>query len=283
MVAVDTQRGPAEGRRQMGETGVQAHHLLRARQHGGHLAHLQEGRHVAVAAGRNALGQRLLVGAAPANHRLPAQFQHAPAHRHPVPLGPVFLFPAGVGNDQRVGVAGQPGGRGRPQAEVGRRVRHGVAQVGCHQPAAAFHGLQLPRHGSTPGVQPGRRGFADAGAVVAHHRGLRLAGPHRALQQPLQVQHEVVALVSKLLAERADRRPGAAAEQLPAPLAPGYGQHPPQARVHLRNGREHRFHQPVDLDARKVGVDIGHHRQRVDHVAHRRGLDDQDARGAQGD
>ena len=282
MVAIDAQRGLAQRSCQVREAGVQPHHLLRASQHRGHLAHLQKGRYVAITTGGDVLGQRLLFGPAPAHHRRPAQFQHALAHRHPVPLGPQLFLAAGVGDQEAIRRARLPGGQRRADAEVGRCRRQRIAQVRGNERAAALHGVGIARDRCLPLVQPGGQRLADAVAVVAGHRSSGLACPQRALEQALQVQHQVIGLGAQRLAQLPHCGPGVAAGQLFSPLAPGHGQHAAHAGVHLRNGAEGRLHQPVDLRAGVMRQDVGHHGLGVHHVTHRRGLDDEDARRAQG-
>jgi hypothetical protein len=90
VVAVDADGRPAQRRGQVREAGVQADDGLRAGQHGRHVAHLQERRHVAVAARGDALGQRLLDRAAPQHHGLPAPVVQPLADRDPARSGHSF-------------------------------------------------------------------------------------------------------------------------------------------------------------------------------------------------
>ena len=275
MVAVDADGGPPHRRRQVREPGVQAHHLPGTGQHGCHLPHLQEWRHIAIATGGNAFGQGLFGIAAPQHQGQQPLVVKLAAHRHPVPFGPQFLKPAGVGNQHRIRHPRQPTRRRRPQAEH-RCVGGGaVAQVRRCQLPAALHGLQCAGDGGGALVGPNSQWLAQAGAVVAGHRCASLSRPQRAFDQALQVQHQVVTLAPEFSPQSTHRPPSGRTEHRGPPLSPSHGQHPPHARVQLRQGRERCFHQPVDARARLVAQHVADHRQRVHHIAHRRCLDDQ--------
>ena len=207
----------------MGEAGVEADDDARAGEHRGGVAHAQERRHVRAAAGGDAPGQRLLGRAAPEQHRRHAARLGIGDQRAPVFLGPELLGAAGAGDEG--GVAGRrlPLRHGGAQPEVGRRGRRRVAERRRGEAPAALDGVQLAdaRDGDAPAVEQARQRLARAAPGVAGARPARLHRPHRALHQPLQVDHAVVALGAQLGAQRADGAPGGGLAEAPAPLAPG--------------------------------------------------------------
>ena len=263
----------------MRKTSVESDDLACPTQHRSGLGNGQERRHHTATACGDAFGALALGIAAPHQHRCQPGRLQALANSNPAVLGPELVGPAGAGDQHRAERRCCPAAIRRGDAEIGRAVRHRIAQMSSGQAPVALDRLQLARHRGAATVEQGCRRLADAGKAVAQQRPLRLQTPQDALEQALQVEHPVVALAPQFTAQRSHGGARIGGKQGLAPLAPGQGQHALHASVQARNRGERRLDQPIHLQAGLRTKHVADRRQRVDHVTHRRGLDDQDAHG----
>ena len=132
-------------------------------------------------------------------------------------------------------------------------------------------GARVPERSPALARRTGR-GPGDWSCRPARHPG--------AFQQALDIQHPVVARCLDGLPRGREFAPGGTRKQRRAPAPQCHLPHAGYVRTHRRDRRETFLDQPVDLDPRQCRGQVGGQRQRMNHVAHGRRLDDQDPHGA---
>ncbi len=174
------------------------------------------------------------------------------------------------GSVQQNAFLGCAGLRRRRQDSVVQPRRDAITENRGEQRALTVDGMLITRHLHGPTVSqsggpfPSRR-VGIAGLDCAPGQGRH----HAALDEPLSIQNHVVAPLPKRTDEVGQLPTGRA--QRAAPTSPGNGQHLAHRRVQGGDVSKGFLNDPVKRHALAGG--IGHCRQRMDHVSHRRHLD----------
>ena len=268
----------------MREPGVETDHHLGARQHSGDVGQAAARHHGRALHARRAGACALaLLVRAPEQQAGPAPPGKCRGHGGPALVGPQLAGPAGVGQQHGIRRGNLRRERGRHaagrQTEARRLAVDRVAQRRSAQSAVACHGVQAPVEADRAAVRACRQGLARRAAIGPGNRRLRPARDQCALDEPLAVEHEVVVGLTQAGTRLRDLAPGGRPPQRPAPAPQRHGDHLRHRRMQPRNGGKRLLHRPVDARLRPHPRQIGHQRQRMDDVAQRRGLDDQQVHG----
>ena len=213
----------------------------------------------------------------------PAVGDQAPAERDPARLGPELVVARRAVDEDDRARAGRvmrlrtgKAERRRPSRRRAERTRDELAppieRVAVRLDPDRMRG------------EPARRPFvARAFGAVGEREGraARQTRDQRGLRQTLKIDDSVVRLAPQARDERlrlgAD---GCLPPAGPRPAAQVALDHLVDAVDPAQQGRERRLDHPVDVRIGTRRADVGDHGQRVDDVAERRQLDDQDAHGA---
>ncbi len=153
--------------------------------------------------------------------------------------------------------------RGHPRAVqpvVANAGRQRITERLGEQLAHPLQRVLLARHGVTPVIEARGQRLAGRITVQASHRRLDVAGQPGAFQQPLGVDHQVVARFAQA---RLEAPPFTGTQGLPRALAPatdGHRNHLIHRRMPGGNLGEAFLHHPVEADAGYGPLCVGERR-----------------------
>ena len=230
----------------------------------------------AVHSRRDALRALALLGASPWKDAAHASTIEAPGKLDPAFVAPKLSSRARGVDQDHVRLRGKPGklGRRRRYAVI-EPPRHGVAERLGRKRTIALHRVQRPRHRECAAVEEAQR-LARARPVEAKARTARASGNHRALEEPLCIDHRIVSFASQLAEKSPDLAQRPVLPESASPAADRDLQHPPHPRMQPGQRGKRVFDDPVDLAFGMHCAKVARDGKVVDDVSHRRGLYEQD-------
>ncbi|ABA49073.1 hypothetical protein BURPS1710b_3142 [Burkholderia pseudomallei 1710b] len=278
-----------ERRRDVDEAGIDADRRRRAIDEADDRGQRQLRRHDRRRAERlrEALARRALGVAAPRQHERRAAPHERLAEAGPRFVGPLLVGARGRVHEYHVGhrqiqIERRERARRamRVEAEIDRLAgrRRGVSQRRRDELPRALDNVRARRDRHPPVVEEAHRPLV-AGAVgavaEADKRPARPARDPRGLDEPLAVDHEVVALLGEAPPERADLAPRLRRAQALAPAPQRERQHVAHTVDEPHEIGEAFLDEPVDLRIGVTPADIGDHRHVMHDIAERRHAHDQ--------
>ncbi|MNM99812.1 hypothetical protein D3C81_1123820 [compost metagenome] len=226
--------------------------------------------------GCDALGPGFLQRIAPRQFHPYAQVADPLGQLTPIGFGPVLGVPGGAVQKHHVRILARQFHQALDiQSVVAQAFGQVIAQRDGEQLTHSLHRVLPAGNGQTPIVKARSDGFARRAFIEAGHRCLDVTGQPGAFQQALGVDHQVIFRGANALLEAL---PLTALDGLPDVFAPATYRH----RNHLAHRRmpgrdlgKAFFHHPVEFDAGDRPRRVGQRRQRMNDVAQRRSLDQQ--------
>ncbi|MNV01633.1 hypothetical protein D3C71_918410 [compost metagenome] len=262
---------------QMAQAGIHRHAGLRASQHLANTGQVQFGQHFGVfETGSDALGPGFLLRIAPRQLDPDAKVSDPFGQLAPVSFRPVLGVPGSTMQKHHVRILARQFHQALDiQAVVTQAFGQVIAQRDGEQLTHSLHRVLPAGNGQASIVKARSDGFACRVFIEAGHRRLDVTGQPGAFQQALGVDHQVIFRGANALLEAL---PLTALDGLPDVFAPATDRH----RNHLAHRRmpgrdlgKAFFHHPVEFDAGDRPRRVGQRRQRMNDVAQRRSLDQQ--------
>ena len=256
----------------MGEPRIGADHRPRRSDRGGDLREPALRDHPrARLEPRHLARHRLFVGGGEGEHRRQPPLGDEAGEPPPIRRRPALRGPGGAVQQHHARLA-LPG---RPEPVVEPREIGRVAEHGAEQPPRPFDRVEIARHVMPARIEQAGERLAQARPIEPLDPHPRELGEHRALGEPLRVEHEIVAPIAQSRLQRRDLGPGGSGRDGLAPAPDRHRDHGLHARMQPRDVGEPLLDQPVDLEIGARGERLRHRRKGVDDIAHRRGLDQQ--------